>query len=108
MLGIELEPYAAELARVTVWIGEIQWMLKNGYDLNRQPILRTLDHIENRDALLSPEGAEADWPSADVVIGNPPFVGDKRMLGELGESYVATLRKRFAFRVPGGADLVCY
>jgi hypothetical protein len=31
VLGIELDPYAAELARVTVWIGEIQWMLRNGY-----------------------------------------------------------------------------
>jgi type II restriction/modification system DNA methylase subunit YeeA len=27
VLGIEINPYAAELARLTVWIGEIQWML---------------------------------------------------------------------------------
>ena len=27
--GIEINPYAAELARVTVWIGEIQWMRRN-------------------------------------------------------------------------------
>ena len=31
--GIEINPYAAELARVTVWIGEIQWMLHHGYNL---------------------------------------------------------------------------
>ncbi len=52
VLGIELDPYAAELARVTVWIGEIQWMQKNGYALAENPILKSLDHIQNRDALL--------------------------------------------------------
>ncbi|MDP2828982.1 MAG: hypothetical protein Q8O37_10275, partial [Sulfuricellaceae bacterium] len=45
VLGIELNPYAAELARVTVWIGEIQWMLKNGYSIRKNPILQPLDHI---------------------------------------------------------------
>ena len=54
VLGIELNPYAAELARVTVWIGEIQWMLAHGYALRRDPILQPLDHIENRDAVLDP------------------------------------------------------
>lgn len=43
VLGIELNPYAAELARVTVWIGEIQWMLAHGYEIRRNPILRPLD-----------------------------------------------------------------
>jgi hypothetical protein len=52
VLGIELNPYAAELARVTVWIGEIQWMLKHGYDIRRNPILAPLDQIECRDAVL--------------------------------------------------------
>jgi type II restriction/modification system DNA methylase subunit YeeA len=37
--GIELNPYAAELARVSVWIGEIQWMRANGYEAGRNPIL---------------------------------------------------------------------
>ncbi len=39
VLGIEINPYAAELARVTVWIGEIQWMRRNGFDVSRNPIL---------------------------------------------------------------------
>ena len=47
--GIEINPYAAELARVTVWIGEIQWMRRNGFDVARKPILRPLDtHAERR------------------------------------------------------------
>lgn len=50
VLGLELESYAAELARVTVWIGELQWMLKNGYAYPDKPILKPLDNIENRDA----------------------------------------------------------
>ncbi len=52
VLGIEINAYAAELARLTVWIGEIQWMLGHGYSLNDQPILKPLNHIECRDALL--------------------------------------------------------
>ncbi len=106
--GIELNAYAAELARVTIWIGEIQWMIQNGFGIKRNPILQPLDQIENRDALLNADGSEAAWPQADAVVGNPPFVGDKKMLRELGDDYVSTLRKAYAGRVPGGADLVCY
>jgi hypothetical protein len=42
------------------------------------------------------------------VVGNPPFLGDKKMRAELGDAYTETLRKTYAGRVPGGADLVCY
>ena len=59
VLGIELNTYAAELARVSIWIGEIQWMRQNGYAIADRPILKPLDNIENRDALLAPEGGEA-------------------------------------------------
>lgn len=106
--GIELNPYAAELARITVWIGEIQWMIQNGYGARKNPILQPLDQIENRDALLNADGTEAMWPRAGVVIGNPPFLGDKKMLGELGDDYATALRNAYTGRVPGGADLVCY
>ena len=108
VLGLEIEPYAAELARVTIWIGEIQWMRKNGYELNRNPILKPLETIENRDSLVDEEGNESEWPKADVIVGNPPFLGDKKMIGELGENYTTRLRGLYKGRVPGGADLVCY
>jgi len=107
VLGIELNPYAAELARVSVWIGEIQWMRRNGFEAAKNPILRTLDTIQNRDAVLNPDGTRADWPKADVVVGNPPFLGNKKMIRELGEGYSVALRKAWG-SVPGGADLVCY
>ena len=105
--GIEINPFAAELARVSVWIGEIQWMRANGYEAGRDPILRPLDTIECRDAILNADGTRAEWPDADVVVGNPPFLGDKKMVSELGEKYVAALRLAWP-QVPGGADLVCY
>ena len=152
VLGIELNEYAAELARVTVWIGELQWRTAHGYEFKTNPVLESLDHIECRDALLSfaapgveatqesgvrsefmrdasPKAAtvvrnsaltpvsgaagamqaiEATWPKANVVIGNPPFLGDKKMRSELGDAYTETLRKTYQGRVPGGADLVCY
>ncbi len=107
VLGIELNPYAAELARLTVWIGEIQWMLGHGYSLNDQPILKPLDTIECRDALLDGDG-EAAWPAADAIVGNPPFLGGSKLLRALGEGATARLRQTYQGRVPGGADLVCY
>lgn len=70
-------------------------------------MLEPLDHIECRDALLA-GSEEALWPDATVVVGNPPFVGDKKMRAELGNEYTERLRARFKGRVPGGADLVCY
>jgi hypothetical protein len=169
VLGIEINPYAAELARVSVWIGEIQWMRRNGFDAARNPILRPLDTIDCRDAVLSrivipalsrdppvfaAEGerqapdqvrgdgpgafpsssfprkrepseqenlgprfrgddelgstpTRAEWPAADVIIGNPPFLGNKKMIRELGEDYTTALRKAWP-ELPGGVDLVCY
>lgn len=53
VLGIELNEYAAELARVTVWIGELQWRIEHGYEFKTKPVLELLDHIECRDALLT-------------------------------------------------------
>ena len=127
VMGIELNSYAAELARVTVWIGELQWMLRHGMSPSKNPILKPLNHIACRDALLvecsdtslqrADESAhskkcnvivEAQWPACDVIIGNPPFLGDKKMRSELGDDYTETLRACYADRVPGGADLVTY
>jgi len=88
VLGIELNEYAAELARVTVWIGELQWRIQRGYGFKLNPVLEPLDHIETRDAVLGADGREAIWPVADVVVGNPPFVGVSRKRRELGDAYV--------------------
>ncbi len=113
VLGIELNPYAAELARVSVWIGEIQWMRRNGFDAARNPILRPLNTIECRDALVcydeaQEEWREVTWPDADVIIGNPPFLGGKSMKRTLGDDATAIVRRVFAGRISPFSDLVCY
>ena len=105
--GIEINAYAAELARVSVWIGEIQWMRRNGFYESRDPIMKPLDTIECRDAILTPDGTEPDWPEADVVIGNPPFLGNL-LVTTLGEEYVSRLFATYRGQVPAKADLVCY
>ena len=106
--GIEINPYAAELARVSVWIGEIQWMRRNGFSGARDPILDPLDTIECRDAILNPDGTEPDWPEAGVVIGNPPFLGYSPMRQTLGDEYTEKIRKLYEKFIPAFADLVCY
>jgi type II restriction/modification system DNA methylase subunit YeeA len=114
--GIEIERYAAELARVTLWIGDLQWLKKNGYLPDRRPILDTLDQIEERDALLDrskgsepKDWPEAEWPETDVIIGNPPFVGGKKMRENFrNDALVNRLFEVYDGRVPGEADLVCY
>jgi hypothetical protein len=80
VIGIEINPFAAELARVSIWIGEIQWMLNHGFALAKSPILRNLDNIHLRDAILNPDGSEPEWPEADVIVGNPPFLGGSKLL----------------------------
>jgi hypothetical protein len=120
VLGIELNQYAAELARVSVWIGEIQWMRRNGFEAGRNPVLRPLATIECRDAVLNEDGTRAAWPDADVVIGNPPFLGNKfhrkgrpatkkkPALKGLGDEYTDRLYAAYKGRVPASADLVSY
>ncbi|MCY3817269.1 MAG: class I SAM-dependent DNA methyltransferase [Gammaproteobacteria bacterium] len=106
--GIEINAYAAELARVSVWIGEIQWMRRNGFIEARDPILKPLETIECRDAILTADGGEPDWPEADVIIGNPPFLGNRKIRGELGDEIAERLPKLYKGTVSGKPDLVCY
>jgi len=112
LFGIETEFYAHELASVVVWIGFLQWKHEHAIREDRSPILEKLSNIEHGDAILryNAEGNpyEPEWPKADFIVGNPPFLGDKKMRGELNDQYVDDLRKLYDGRVPGGADLVTY
>jgi SAM-dependent methyltransferase len=130
--AIELNAYAFELAQVAVQIGYLKWRRDNGFPNEREPVLQELKHFQNEDALLVPhfrskaktlkeaqagEHASDDalkfyterkWPSADVIVSNPPFLGDKLMRRQLGDSYVEHLREIYGDRLPGQADLCCY
>jgi type II restriction/modification system DNA methylase subunit YeeA len=100
LFGLEVNEYARELAQVVVWIGYLQWMIGNGFGGRRDPILEPLETIRLQDALLDRSepgrSKEAAWPAAEFIIGNPPFLGAKKLRSELGD------------RVPGMSDLVCY
>jgi hypothetical protein len=110
--GIEINAYAQELAQVVIWIGYLQWMKFNGFPVQTEPILDSMENIECRDAILDlsdpANPKEPEWPSAEFIVGNPPFLGDKKMRGELGDEYVEQLRKLYEGRLPGQSDLVCY
>lgn len=122
LAGIEINPYAAELAQVVIWIGYLQWMHANGFNAPRNPILEPINTIENRDAILSwqstqgvplhvwEEGAvcagQASWPEVDFVVGNPPFLGGKLIRGAIGEEYADALQSTYP--IPNFSDLCCY
>ena len=63
VLGIEINPYARELAGVSIWIGHIQWMLDHGLGLPRDPVLQPLENIELRDAILARDAEGAPVPA---------------------------------------------
>ncbi len=130
--AIEINPYAFELAQVSVQIGYLQWRRDNGFDNDRTPVLQNLDGFQNEDALLVPHFkskartlkeaqagehtgddalkfyTEREWPECDVIVGNPPFLGGSEIKEELGIQYQKELWRIYEERVPGAADLCCY
>ena len=112
MLGLEINAYAAELARTSLWIGYIQWHLTNGVHYRQQPILTPMDTIRQTDAILAhgdtANPRETDWPDAEFIIGNPPFLGGKLLRSQLGDGYVDALFHLYRGRVSAEADIVCY
>ncbi|MCA1635886.1 MAG: class I SAM-dependent DNA methyltransferase [Acidobacteria bacterium] len=110
--GIELNPYAFDLAQTTLWIGYLQWIHANGYGWPNEPILSGMSTFENMDAVLDladpAHPREPEWPAVDFIVGNPPFLGGKRLRAELGDEYVGNLFKLYKGRVPAEADLVAY
>jgi hypothetical protein len=114
LLGMELNPRAAAIADVVLRIGYLQWHLRShGLTQLAEPLLDNYQNIKQQDAVLGHNDDysktwPAEWPVADFIIGNPPFVGDKAMRRALGDSYVTSLRKTYAGQVPESADLVMY
>ncbi|CAG0985589.1 hypothetical protein ARNL5_02824 [Anaerolineae bacterium] len=132
LYGIEKDEFAARLAQVVVWIGYLQWRYEDEGVLHPRlksssrphpqelphPILQDKyhpdepDHIQCADAILryDAEGKpyEPEWPEVDVIMGNPPFLGGKRLRTELRDAYVDQLFALYEGRVPHEADLVCY
>ena len=111
LLGIEIDEYAQQLASIVVWIGHIRNETRNGNIEHRDPILDPIDNIECRDAIIDNSGPKpkpAEWPEADFIIGNPPFLGNYMMRQELGDEYVENLYEIWSGLVPSRADLCAY
>ena len=153
LLGLELNPRAAAIAELVLWIGTLQWHFRTrGRVQPPQPIIRNFRNIQCKDALIEYDRVEpvlddqgqpvtrwdgrttkphpvtgrevpdetartpavryvnpraAEWPEADYVVGNPPFIGTKRMIQVLGEDYADALRT-IHNDVTEGADFVMY
>ena len=155
LLGLEVNPRAAAIAEVVLWIGYLQWHIRTYGDASTlsEPILRDYETIREQDAVLAYDekvprldadgepvtrwdghatkrhpvtGEEvpdetarvpvydytnprpADWPAADFILGNPPFVGPRLMRNALGDGYAEALRRAYKREVPGNPDLVMY
>lgn len=155
LLGLEVNPRAAAIADVVLWIGYLQWHFKTHGHAKRleDPILRQYGNIQQQDAVLSytekkprldssgapitrwdghttkphpvtglevpDESAQtvvydyinpqpAEWPTADFIVGNPPFIGKLKMREALGDGYVEALRKIYTATVPDSADFVMF
>lgn len=152
-LGLELNPRAAAIAELVLWIGYLQWHFRTqGSGLPPSPILKDFRNIECTDAVLAfdsidfvlddngipvsrwdgrtfkthpvtgeqvPDEAartplqrynhprRAAWPAADMVVGNPPFIGASTMRAALGDGYVDALRSVWQ-DVPDSADFVMF
>jgi hypothetical protein len=111
--GIDNNPFAVELAKVTLMLakelaieetrealGKAQMEL--GLEFDRALPLDNLDaNIRCEDALLN------EWPAAEAIIGNPPYQSKNKMQEEYGRAYLNRVRKRFP-QVPGRADYCVY
>ena len=62
------------------------------------PAVPYLEHVEPR---------QAPWPTADFIVGNPPYMGDRKMRRAFGDGYVDALRSTYD-EVPNGADYVMH
>ena len=105
--GIDVLPFAVEIAKVTMMIA--RKLAIDELHITEQAL--PLDNLDNNfiaaDALLTAEGLPSQWPKADVIIGNPPFLGAKLLKPDRGVDYVNILRTAYG-EVPGMADYCVY
>jgi SAM-dependent methyltransferase len=105
--GMDVLPFAVELAKVTLSLAPKLASDELHTSEKTLPLDNLDGNIEVKDALIDAKGNRAEWPKADVIIGNPPFLGAKRLKPERGADYVNAVRKAYA-EVPGMADYCVY
>lgn len=105
--GMDVNPFAVELAKVTMMLAHKLTIDELHISENALPLDNLDKNFLTGDALLTDEGEQTPWPAADVIIGNPPFLGAKLLKPKLGPSYVKRLRNAYP-EVPGMADFCVY
>ena len=106
-LGMELNPRAAAIAELVLWIGHLQWHVRTRGGQPSEPILRAFKNIKAMDAVLTWDGYPApqfvdgteaypqarvpDWPKAEFIVGNPPFIPNRRFRELFGDAYTEAL-----------------
>lgn len=105
--GVDINPFAVELAKVTMMIA--RKLAIDELHINERALpLDNLDgNFSSADALIDGHGRPVPWPKADVIVGNPPFLGAKLLKPERGPDYVNAVRMAFP-EVPGMADYCVY
>jgi hypothetical protein len=87
LYGLEINPYARELAQVVIWIGYLQWMHDNGFAPRNNPVLEPIETIRHTDAILdltdSAHPKEHQWPAAEFIVDNPPCLGRSEQLARI-------------------------
>jgi hypothetical protein len=105
--GMDIQPFAVELAKVTMMLAHKLAIDELHVTENALPLDNLDANFVIGDALIAPDGTRTTWPAADVIIGNPPFLGAKRLKPERGTDYVNAVRKLYP-EVPGMADYCVY
>lgn len=120
-LGLELNPRATAIAELVLWLGYLQWQMRNGSAIS-DPVLETLSNIRPMDAVLAHDGERPkangngtelanprrpEWPEAEYIVGNPPFIGGKDVRGRLGDAYATALWRAHP-KINKSADSVMY
>jgi hypothetical protein len=132
-LGLEVSPRAAAIAELVLWIGYLQWHFRTKGGPPQEPILQAFHNIQVKDAVLEAEvqlardekgkpltrgetGAPVyryknprrpEWPEAEFIVGNPPFIGGKDIRARLGDERTEALWKAHKY-VNESADFVMY
>ncbi|WP_439655438.1 DNA methyltransferase [Tsukamurella strandjordii] len=99
-LGLDNNQFAVEVAKVTMMMAKKLAADELDEEADALPLDNLDDSIRWGDALFVP------WPTANVIIGNPPYMGRRRMAVELTSDYCSRLDERYPG--PGVSDLVTY
>jgi MmeI, DNA-methyltransferase domain/MmeI, N-terminal domain/MmeI, helicase spacer domain/MmeI, target recognition domain len=105
--GLDINPFAVELAKVTMMIARKLAIDELHITEQALPLDNLDDNFRTTDALIDAQGNPIRWPQVDVIVGNPPFLGAKRLKPERGPDYVNAVRSAYP-DVPGMADYCVY